>query len=406
MQYLGFFLLAVAVVLVIVGFMQRAKMKRILAAPFKKTGEIASNPQAGDAEGLVSTEGRIVAPQPILAPCSGKPCLYYEIKAERKWEKTVATEDGHKTQSGSSTISTTENGSVFQVDDGSGPIGVDAREKVDCDLTKSFEQTQGAWGDVYFGQYHVHVPHSSGEEYTKGVTVTEKIIPAEGALFVLGKLAGGTITKRDGMLGKIMMSTKGRDSLIGSTKRNMILGFVFGGLSLGGGVPLSIFADAPEAAKPCEFKDASVCNNQRVYEPKGQDHTWTVSKGGSYKITVNATGKSLAMRLWPKITLKDSKGSVLGSEKGDSTGIEVLACVAKGTYKFNITDMDPGHLNKIKGGAGYNVTIEPNKDPDCKPKGGDDDDKKKGDDDGDKKKADDDDDKKDDDKKADPKKKK
>ena len=40
MQYLGFFLIFVALIAGVVGLMQHLKMKKILAAPFKKTGEI------------------------------------------------------------------------------------------------------------------------------------------------------------------------------------------------------------------------------------------------------------------------------------------------------------------------------------------------------------------------------
>ena len=360
MQYLGFFLVALAVVGLVIGLLQRSKMKKILAAPFKKTGEIASNPQAGDAKGTVSTEGAIQVQQPLIAPCSGKPCIYYEIKVERNWEKQVNTENGVKTEKGWSTVSTSEQGSQVYVNDGSGPVCVDAREKVDTDLTKSFEQMQNvSYGDLVFGQYSVHVPYHGGDERTVGIRAIEKILPAEGNVFVMGKLAGGAITKQDGMLGKVLISTKGRDKLVGSTKRNSILGFVAGGLFFAGGVPMSIFGEAPKdtCANMTNALTEGVCS-ARVTDNAGKTHEWKVTKEGVYKITVTATGSNAMMKLWPKVQVsKDGKDiGEDGSESGESA--KVIANFEKGTYKIKVADVSASHVGKLKGGAGYNLDIK------------------------------------------------
>ena len=86
---------------------------------------------------------------------------------------------------------------------------------------------------------------SPGEGHATGTKAVEKIIPAEGRLFVLGKMDNATIKKRDGMLGNLMLSTKGRDHLMGATKRNMLIGFIAGGLMLPAGAGMAIFGDAP-----------------------------------------------------------------------------------------------------------------------------------------------------------------
>jgi hypothetical protein len=390
MQYLGFFLLALVIGGLIFGLLQRSKMKKILSAPFRKTGEIASNPQAGDAKGTVSTEGAIQLQQPLIAPCSGKPCVYYEIKVERMWEKTVATENGTKTEKGTSTVATTEQGTQFHVNDGSGPIAVDAREKVDTDLTKSFEQAQNvSYGDLVFGQYSVHVPYSGGDERTTGIRAIEKILPAEGNVFVMGKLAGGAITKQDGMLGKVLISTKGRDKLVGSTKRNSILGFVAGGVLFAGGIPMSIFGEAPKSA--CDNMENAlkegVCSG-RVSDNSGTTHEWKVTKEGAYKLTVTATGTNANMKLWPKVLItKDGKEIADdGSEGGE--GAKVIAHFEKGTYKIKVADVSASHVGKLKGGAGYTLDIKQASDDEAKavsPKKADDDEEKKAD--GDEEKA-------------------
>ena len=352
----GLIISAVGVVVLVFGFLQWSKMKTILAAPFQKTGEIAANP----AEGNISCEGAVQVAEPLVAPCSGKPCLYYEIKVERMWEKTENTEDGVKTSKGSSTVSTSEVGSRFYVNDGSGPIGVDAREKVDTELTKSFEQAQNvSYGDLVFGSYQVHVPYAGGEERTTGIRAIEKILPTEGNFFVMGKLAGGVITKQDGMLGKVIVSTKGRDALVGSTKRNAMLGFVLGGIVAVGGVPIGLLM--PEGVDTCaNLTDATkdgVCS-ARVNDDSGKTFTWKVTEKGAYEITVTATGKDAFLKLWPKLEVtKDGKQiGEDGSESGDSA--KLLATFEKGTYSIKVSDVSATHVGKLKGGAGFNLDIK------------------------------------------------
>lgn len=356
----GLVISVIGLAVVVFGFLQWSKMKKILAAPFKKTGEIAANPQVADAKGMISCEGAVQVQQPLVAPCSGKPCLYYEVKVERMWEKQEQTEDGVKTKKGTSTVTTTEVGSQFYVNDGSGPVGVDGREKVDTELTKSFEQAQNvSYGDLVFGSYQVHVPYSGGDERTTGVRAIEKILPAEGNVFVMGKLAGGVITKQDGMLGKVVISTKGRDALVGSTKRNAMLGFIIGGVVAVGGIPIGLAM--PEGVDTCAnmenaLKDG-VCS-ARVNDNSGKTFTWKVSKEGAYKITVNATGKDAFLKLWPKVEVtKDGKEvGEDGSESGDSA--KVIAWFDKGTYSIKVGDVSASHVGKLKGGAGFTLDIK------------------------------------------------
>ncbi len=354
----GLIISVLGLVGVIFGVLQWTKMKKILAAPFKKTGEIAANPQVADAKGMVSCEGAIQVQQPLIAPCSGKPCIYYEIKVERMWEKQESTEDGVKTKKGTSTVTTTEQGSQFYLNDGSGPVGVDAREKVDSDLTKSFEQAQNvSYGDLVFGSYQCHVPYSGGDERTTSVRAIEKIVPADGNLYVMGKLAGGVITKQDGMLGKVLVSTKGRDALVGSTKRNAILGFALGGVIGVAGIPVGLMM--PEGKNYCEnMTDAlkeGVCTD-RFTSNSGKTHEWKVTKDGAFKITVKGTGKSEMMRLWPKVVVTKG-GEELGTDGSHATAT-VLLGAEKGTYSIKVTDVDQAHVAKLSGGAGYELDIK------------------------------------------------
>ncbi|MFT3764067.1 MAG: GIDE domain-containing protein [Minicystis sp.] len=353
MQYLGFFLVAVALVALIVGILQQMKAKKILAAPFRKTGEIAQNPQVADAKGTVSCEGAMVVQQPLMAPCSGKPCIYYEVELIRSWEKTVQTENGLKTEKGTTSISTNHMGSQIYVNDGSGPVGADFRQDVDCDMEKSFEQMQNvSYGDVVFGQYRAHVPYDASDKRTVGVKAVEKLIPAQGNVFVMGKLAGGVITKQDGMLGKLLASTKGRDKLIGVTKRNALIGFIAGGVSLAGGIPMAIFGDPPHDSC-ANMKDAwaETCTGH-ITDDSGNTYDWTVTKPGQYTIEVIQPGVKIP--IYPVLTIKTAAGADV-AKAGDTTSVGVTQKFSAGTYKINVRDSVKGAPAKFKGGFSFSL---------------------------------------------------
>ena len=352
MQYVGIFFVVIALIALGVGIAQQMKAKKILAAPFRKTGEIAQNPQVADAKGTVSCEGAIAVQQPLLAPCSGKPCIYYEIELIRSWEKHVRTENGMKTEKGTTSISTNKTGSQFHLNDGSGPVGVDARADVNCDLEKSFEQMQNvAYGDVVFGQYRTHVPPDHGDRNSLGVKAVEKIIPAQGNLFVMGKLVGGVITKTDGVLGKLLASSKGRDKLVGTTKRNAIIGFVAGGLSLAGGIPMTVLGDPPKDAC-ANMKDATAENcTGHITNDSGNTYDWTVSKDGNYDVEV--LQPSVKIPIIPVLTLRNEAGSNV-VEPGESG---VKGFFKAGKYKINVRDKALGDAAKFKGGFSFALKI-------------------------------------------------
>ena len=114
MHSFGILVLLFTVVPGLIALLQFRKMKKILAAPFRKTAEVAANPASADAKGLVSCEGAIVAPQqPLVAPVSGRPCLAYKVELRQNWHRFVRTENGMKRENGSTNITTQKIGSVF-----------------------------------------------------------------------------------------------------------------------------------------------------------------------------------------------------------------------------------------------------------------------------------------------------
>ena len=361
MQYLGFFLVFIALIAIVFGLLQHLKGKKILAAPFKKTGEIAQNPAVADAKGIVSCEGAVAAQQPAFAPCSGTPCVYFEIEVIQEWSKHVITEDGSKTEKGKDTIQTVKSGAVFFVDDGSGPMAVDPRQGMDVELDKSFEQEQSvSYGDVVFGQFHTHVPHASGDKHGHGVKVIEKIVPIQGGMFVMGQLANQTITKPSGMLGSLRASRKGRASLLGATKRNAVIGFVAGGLFVLPGTGLSIFADAPTPTAAgegaCNILDQSKSGewcSGKIYNDDGSNVPFTVTQGGTFEIT-GGPPRGKKIPVIASLAVKDEAGKSFVADAHEHASLDLQP----GKYTINIKDSIPGDAAHFKGGFSYELNVK------------------------------------------------
>lgn len=355
MMYFGFVLLGLAVIAAIAGFLQRRKLGVIIATPFKKTGE------AGGATNEVSCEGQVQSSTPLTAPCSGRPCIYYEVEVKQSWEKQVATENGMKKKTGTNTAHKSRAGSTFQLDDGSGPVNVKVEDAIDGTFEQSFEGKGGGHGFMTFGQYQVQINHPS-EGHATSTKCIEKIIPTDGKLFVLGKVADQTIQKRDGMLGKIMLSTKGRDDLMGSSKRTMMGAFIGAAVLLPVGGAMAIFGDAPVSAPSCDQIANSLgdaCQG-RMHGTSDVVMTWSVTEPGQYRFQSVGTGTDVNMRLWPSITVVDASNTPVFTASGGGGALidQTSGPIAAGTYTIRVNDVSSGYAAGLEGGAGFSFDVD------------------------------------------------
>ncbi len=240
---MGFLLLALGLFSMAVGLVYFVKMKRVASAPFRRTGEIAAEPKVADSRGMVSTEGRVVALSPSRAPCSGRACLYYEVTVERHWERTVRT----RKETGKTQIAVEKAGALFQLDDASGPVSVDARDGADVDLAKAHEERIPVGAplpaELAFGKMRLATPRVFGSDRTVAFTAVERILTADGSLYAYGKLANGVI----GTPGwtPLLLSRKRRASLVGGTRMKAAAGLLAGGLLTTGAIPAFLLAPGP-----------------------------------------------------------------------------------------------------------------------------------------------------------------
>jgi hypothetical protein len=229
----GSLLLAIAFIAGIYWLIMARKAGKIRDVPFRKPSEIQQQgPASADAKGQVSCEGQVQG-QPLIAPASGQPCLYWEFELVRQWEKHSTDSNGNRTtSSGSTSVNTEKLGTVFTLTDGTGGVAVDCTKKPDTDLKTSHtsEIRIGMLlpGELQFGNLRTQVPHLPGGENVKGFKGVEKIVPFQAGqtLFALGKLSQGQYGPTLGDMGwsSLMLSDKGREASLGSAVKGAKIG--------------------------------------------------------------------------------------------------------------------------------------------------------------------------------------
>ena len=247
-------LIAAGIVGLICGIYFKVRAGRVAGAPLVKTGEAAAQgAAAAGPKGAISAEGNVVCQQPLVSPVTGVPCLYYQLKVTASWK------DGDTQKS--KELTKEKRAAQFAIDDGSGPVWVDAREGGDFEPTQKKEETQGTsllggitGQDLVFGNYRVSTGMLSlGTKYE----VVEEVLPVVPRLYACGKVGQSHAIAAPGWR-SLILSEKSRDELLaGATKgAKMFLGG--GGGALAVGTALAVVASMMAPPAKAEVPAASV----------------------------------------------------------------------------------------------------------------------------------------------------
>lgn len=241
---IGMLIIAVGFIALIWGVFQKVKAGRVADAPLVGTAQAAQGQGAGP-KGQISSQGRVVCQQPLVSPVTGTPCLYYKLKTEAHWKS------GNENKS--KTIDEQKVAAQFALDDGSGPVWVDAREGGDFD-TKNHneEKSTGLLGgitgqDLIFGNYRVSTGMMSlGTKYV----VREEVLPISANLYACGKTANGSIAAPGWR--SLILSTKTRDELLSHATKSAKTFLIGGSASFAVGLVMAIVGAI--IAPPAEAK--------------------------------------------------------------------------------------------------------------------------------------------------------
>lgn len=362
---MGIIVLLIGLAVLGFGVFQHMKGKRILAAPFKGTGDLAKSPVSDDPKGAMSTEGKVVPPaETFFSPASKTPCLAYELKIERLYEKTETTQDGTKTVKGSETLTTVTGGAIVGLDDGSGVFHVDFSKGADFDNMKDGfkKEVNGHSGSshIMFGEYAYDVPViGSDKGWTTGFKATEKYVPVEGSLFVLGKVESGKLVKPGWR--SLMASSKGRDGLLGSIQKKKKFSFIGGGIAAVAAIPLMLFGPSLPSGGGSSYCKSAISGAQAkcsdtVNSEAGESYTWTITEAGKYEVHVKAPKKKV--QFYPELVVLDAKGEEVAmeysTEEAASGGQKIVKELELAAGVYTVKVRNNGYLPK----GGYSFDME------------------------------------------------
>jgi len=229
----GIVVLILTAVFSIIHVVQRRKIGHLLTARTTTIGELANTARAvaGELGGggfteMAALNGNVQCDTPLVAPLSGRPCLYYRMSVSRRYEEEVERRDseGRVTRSvrqGTETMSTQEEGCRFDLVDASGTLAVDA-DGLDWDArietVDRFEPQAGGL-TIGFGRFSMNVRDVGGGRRTLGYEYEEHIVPVDGRFTVIGEVSDRSGTLAMGRGGPLFtLSRKTRDELIGNAK--------------------------------------------------------------------------------------------------------------------------------------------------------------------------------------------
>lgn len=357
-MWIGIAVLVLGLAVLAFGVYNLVAARRVAGAPFRKTGELAKNPISDDPQGAMSTEGKVVPPaQPLLSPASKQPCLAYELKIERIYENSVKVNNSYKTVKGTQTLETVRGGTVFGLDDGSGAISVDVSKGADFDnMKEGFRKELNGHGGasrITFGEFSWDVPViGSSNGWTIGFKATERYVPVEGSLFVLGKLEGASLVKPGWR--SMVTSAKGRDGLLGALEKRKKGGLIGGALIAALSIPVMLFG--PKGDPDCTpvMTDTQVRCESRVNDV--EEFAWDVTTAGTYEVTVDAMPSvSKKAQFNPGLTVTDPKGAAVAKVAG-GIGKNAVATVTVQPGRY-VMKVFPADHYKAKNGYRFRLAI-------------------------------------------------
>ena len=231
---IGIALLALGLIGLIYGIVQRLKAGRLTDAPLVSTGDVAMRGRAAAGpKGQISAQGNVICHQPVIAPFTGIQCLYYEIKCTARWK------DGDTAKS--KIIDEQKVAAQFMIDDGSGAVAVDAREGGDFEPMQRKSEMKGTGligglvgAEMQFGNYRVNTPILDvGTKYE----VEEELLPLVPRLYACGRVGEGGNFIASPSWRQLIVSAKSRDELLASATKTAKIALLAGGalLLVGGG---------------------------------------------------------------------------------------------------------------------------------------------------------------------------
>lgn len=212
----------------------------------ESAAEIAAEIGPGGFNQFCEIKGALRSDKPLQGELSGQPCAYYETSVTRRWEERYEEYDAQakrtvsKTRSGSEVVSSNKRQTTCEVDDTTGRLEL-RLDGADIDLIQSFssfEPGERPSGNLQIAGFSLNIGiGSGGGRRTLGYEYTERLLPLDTAVYVLGEVrdseGGLSMRKPDDPKQKFFVTTKSEEELLreaANSQKMVLIGAILCGV--------------------------------------------------------------------------------------------------------------------------------------------------------------------------------
>lgn len=180
-------------------------------------------------------KGFVKCDKPLTSELSKQPCVYYDMKVEERYEETYMEKDAQgnqqrRTRTGNVTVAGNSQNIHFFVEDETGRITVNPNgASIEPVQVVSKYEPYANRSSVSFGSFTFQIPTRSGDRRILGYQFTERIIPLDRRVFVLGEAtdsSGELMIQAPSEKGKpFIVTLKSEEELTKSTESSIAMLF-------------------------------------------------------------------------------------------------------------------------------------------------------------------------------------
>lgn len=197
----GIVCLAIAGLLI---YLRKKNQDKLLEIKFVKTSTTAELKEicqsvkdelgTGGFKQQAEVKGVIKCAKPLTSELAKQTCVYYEMNVEERYEETYWEKDSEgrntrRTRTGSTSVASNAQSVSFEVEDSTGRITVDpmGAETEAVQVLSRYEPATG--GNIRVGSFSWNVRSGSDDRRILGYQFTEKTLPLDRPVYVLGEAA-------------------------------------------------------------------------------------------------------------------------------------------------------------------------------------------------------------------------
>lgn len=256
----GIALIGLSVLLI---FLRRKNQSRLLEIKFTQTSaakdlkELCRSVKdelgtTGGFKQLTEIKGVVKCDNPLAGELSKQPCVYYRMDVLERYEETYYEKDANgnnqrRTRTGTSSVASNSQSIPFDVEDATGRITVNPNG-ADMDpvqVVSKYEPSLQGRNSISFGSFSLDIGRSSGDRKILGYEFSEKIIPLDRRLYVIGEAtdtSGELIIQKPSEKGKpFIITLKSEEELTKGTESNIMALLIGAIISLIAGLGVIVY---------------------------------------------------------------------------------------------------------------------------------------------------------------------